>query len=143
MRGICLTTHVPDDSPATAASLANFVYGHPKAVAGWHATADDWSAIRPHDYAVMRPARGCKVEGTRAHVCFQLCRTSRMRIAERFRVDGTASNKNGQATSGPAMLIQRGVHIDHQALPQGLVPPVWRSWRSGRHARISEEPSMM
>jgi hypothetical protein len=41
------------------------------------------------------------------------------------------------------MLIQRGVHINHQALPQGLFPPVWRSWRLWRHARISAEPSTM
>src|SRR2546427_12897560 len=41
-----------------------------------------------------------------------------MRKAERLRVDGPPSNKNGQATSGPAMLVQRGVHVDHQALPQ-------------------------
>jgi hypothetical protein len=41
------------------------------------------------------------------------------------------------------MLIQRGVHINHQALPQRLFPPVRRSWRFWRHARISPEPSTM
>src|SRR5260370_1416594 len=46
-----------------------------------------------------------------------------MRKAERLRVDGPPSNKNGQATSGPAMLVQRGVHVDHQALPQTAFLP--------------------
>src|SRR2546430_10281645 len=46
-----------------------------------------------------------------------------MRKAERLRVDGPPSNKNGQATSGPALSVQRGVHVDHQALPQTAYLP--------------------
>src|SRR2546430_17677363 len=46
-----------------------------------------------------------------------------MRKAERLRVDGPPSNKNGQATSGPALSVQRGVHVDHQALPRTAYLP--------------------
>jgi hypothetical protein len=38
--------------------------------------------------------------------------------AERFRVHRATSNENGQATSGPAVLVESGVDVDHQALPQ-------------------------
>ena len=150
MRGICLATYVTDDAPAPAAAFTNFVNGHAKAVARRHSTTDDWSAIRAHDHTVMRPARGGKIERARAHVRFQLSRPTRVRKTERFRIDGPPSNKNGQATPGPAMLIQRGIYINHQALPQRLFPPVWRyfltgslRWRRGAPARISEEPSTM
>src|SRR5207237_7202835 len=74
---------------------------------------------------------------------FQLSGATHMRKAERFGVDGPPSNKNGQATSGPAMLVQRGVHVDHQALPQTAFPPVWAGMAGGRQARISEEPNTM
>jgi hypothetical protein len=150
VRGICLATYVTDDAPTPAAPLANFVNGHPEAVARWHSTTDDWSAIRAHDHTMMRPAGGGKIERARAHVRFQLSRPTRVRKTERFRIDRPPPNKNGQATSGPAMLIQRGVYINHQALPQRLFPPVWRYFltgsqrrRRGAPARISEEPSMM
>jgi hypothetical protein len=41
-----------------------------------------------------------------------------MRKTERLCINGPTPNKNGQATSGPAVLIESGVHVDHQALPQ-------------------------
>src|SRR5947208_7055138 len=66
-----------------------------------------------------------------------------MRKAKRLGVDGPPSNKNGQATPGPAMLVQRGVHVDHQALPQTAFPPVLAGEAGGRLARISEEPNTM
>src|SRR5258708_27537864 len=56
VRGIRLATYVTDDTPAPAAPFANFVNGHPEAVARRHSTADDRSAIRAHDHTVMRPA---------------------------------------------------------------------------------------
>jgi hypothetical protein len=41
-----------------------------------------------------------------------------MREAERLGVNGATPNKNGQATSSPAVSVESGVHVDHQALPQ-------------------------
>ena len=121
--GIGFTTDITNDTPTTAASLTNFVDGNAKAVAGRHSAADDWSAIRAHDHTVIRPARGGKIERARAHVRLQLSRTPHVRKAERLRINGSPSNKNGQATSGPAMLVQRGVHVDNQALPQTAFLP--------------------
>ncbi len=115
---IRFTTHITDDAPATPASLANFMNRDAKAVAGRHSTADDRCAIRAHDDAVIRPARGGQIEGARAHMRLELSRPSKVREAERFRIHRAAPNKNGQATSGPAVLVESGVHIDHQALPQ-------------------------
>ena len=129
MRGICLPAHVTNDSPAATASFPNFVHSDAKTVARRHPTAHHWSAIRAHDHTVIRPARGGKIERARAHVRFQLGGATHMRKAERLGVDGPPSNKNGQATPGPAMLVQRGIYVDHQALPQTAFPPVWRARR--------------
>jgi hypothetical protein len=85
---------------------------------------------------VIGPARGGKIKRARAHVRFELSRATHMRKAERLRVNGPPSNKNGQATSGPAVPVQRGVYVDHQALPQTAFLPFWRSWRWARHTRI-------
>jgi hypothetical protein len=41
-----------------------------------------------------------------------------MREAERLCVYGATPNKNSQATSSPAVPVESGVHVDHQALPQ-------------------------
>ena len=71
----------------------------------------------------MWPARGGKIQRACANVCFQLSRASEVRKAERLCVDGPPSNENGQAASGPAMLVQRGVYVDHQALPQTALLP--------------------
>jgi len=139
VRGICFTTHITDHAPATPAPFANFVHSDAKTVARRHSAADHWSAIRAHDHTVMRPARGGEIERARAHVCLQLGRPTEMRKAERLCVDGPPSNKNGQATSGPAMLVQRGVYVDHQALPQTAFLPFGRP----RRPRISEEPNTM
>ncbi|TMC85714.1 MAG: SDR family oxidoreductase [Chloroflexi bacterium] len=81
------------------------------------------SAIRAHDNAVIRPSGGGQIQRAGANVRLQLSRPTHVRKAERLGVDGSTSNKNGQATSGPAMLIQRGVHVDHQALPQTAFLP--------------------
>lgn len=67
---------------------------------------------------MMRPPRGGKVERAGAHVRLQLGRTAEVRKAERLRVNRTASNKNGQATPGPAVPVEGRVHVDHQAIPQ-------------------------
>ena len=144
--GICFTAHITDNAPTATTSFANFVHSGPKAVARWHATADHWSAIRAHDHSVIRPPRGREVERSGADMRLQLRRSAHVRKAERLRVDGTPSNKNGQATSGPALLVQRGVHVDHQALPQTaflpflavLVPGVRTPGR-----RVAEEPNTM
>src|SRR5437870_10307282 len=136
MRRIGFTTYITNYAPATPASFANFVHRNARTVAGRHPAPDNWSAIRAHDHTVIRPARGGKIERARAHVRLQLSRATHMRKAERLRVDGPPSNKNGQATSGPAMLVQRGVYVDHQALPQTAFLPFWLSWRWARHTRI-------
>ena len=115
---ICFTTDITDDAPTSAASLANFVHSDAKAVARRHSAADDRRTIRAHDYAVIRPTSRGEVERSCAHMRFQLGRTAEMRETERFRVDGAAPNENGQATSSPAVSVESGVNVDHQALPQ-------------------------
>src|SRR6267143_611831 len=123
MRRICFSADITNNPPSAAASFANFVHCDSKAVARRHSAANHRSAICAHDHTVMRPARGGKIERARAHVRFQLSRATHMRKAERLCVDGPPSNKNGQATSGPAMLVQRGVHVEHQTLPQTAFLP--------------------
>src|SRR5437868_7021218 len=123
MRRICFTTHITNDTPTAAASFTDFVNRSAKAVARRHSAAHDWSAIRPHDHAVIWPPRSGQVQRTGADMRLQLSRPTRMRKAERFRVDGPPSDKNGQATSGPALPVQRGVYVDHQALPQTAYLP--------------------
>ena len=118
MRGICFTTHITNNSPASPAALANFVHRDAKAVARRHATAHHRSAIRADDDAMMRPARGSQVERSGAHVRLQLGRAAKVRKAERFRVHSSASNKNGQATPSPAVPVEGRVYVDHQAIPQ-------------------------
>jgi hypothetical protein len=115
---IRLAANVTNHAPPAPAPLANFEYRDAKTVTGRHATANNRRAVSAHYHAVMRPPRGREVEGARAHVCLELSRPSEMRKAERFRVDRATSNENGQATSGPAVLVESGVDVDHQALPQ-------------------------
>jgi hypothetical protein len=123
MRGIRFTTDITHNAPAAPASFAHFVNRGAKAVARWHSAPHDRRAIGAHYHAVIGPSRRCKVERARADVCLELRGSPEMRKAERFCVDGAPSNKNGQATSGPAVLVQRGVHVDHQALPQTAFLP--------------------
>ena len=142
VRRICFTTHITNDAPAAAASFANFMHCSAKAVARRHSAAHHGSAISAHDDAVIRPPRGGKIERARAHMRFQLSRPTHIGKAGRLRVDGPTSNKNGQATSGPAVPVQRGVHVDHQALPQTAFLP-YGGLGIARLARISEEPNTM
>src|SRR6267378_5325423 len=118
MRGICFTADITHDSPTAPASLANFMHSNAKAVARRHATAHHRSAIRTHDYAVIRPAGSGQVQRPGAHVRLQLGRAAEVRETERFGIDGPTSNENGQATSCPAVSVESGVNVDHQALPQ-------------------------
>jgi hypothetical protein len=67
---------------------------------------------------VMRPPRGGEIEGAGAHMCLELSRPSQVRKAERFRIHRPTPDKNGQATSSPAVPVESGVNVDHQALPQ-------------------------
>ena len=115
---IRFTTHITNHPPASPAALANFVHRDAEAVARRHSTAHDRRAIRADDDAMMRPARGGQVERSGAHVRLELGRTAEVRKAERFRVYRSASNKNGQATPGPAVPVEGRVHVDHQAIPQ-------------------------
>ena len=118
MRGICFTAHITNDTPTAPASFANFINRSAKAVARRHSATHDWSAIRAHDDAVIWPPRSSKIQRTRADMRLQLSRPTRMRKAERFRVHRSASNKNGQATTSPAVPVEGRVHVDHQAIPQ-------------------------
>jgi hypothetical protein len=131
MRRIRFTAHITDDAPTTTATIANFVYCEAKAVARRHAASDHRSAICPHYHAVIWPARRGEIQRAGADVRFKLSRAAHMRKAERLRVDGPTSNKNGQATSGPAVLVESGVHVDHQALPQTAFLPFWRYFLAG------------
>ena len=123
MCGIRFTADITHDAPTAPASLANLVNGSAKAVARWHSAAHYWRTIGADDDSVIRPACGGQVERSSANVRLELRRSSDVRKAERLGVDGPTSNKNGQATSGPAVLVQRGVHVDHQALPQTAFLP--------------------
>jgi len=123
MRGIGFTADVSHDAPSAPASFAYFMNRGAKAVARWHPASHNGGAIRAHDHAVIGPPRGRQIKRTRAHVCLELRRSTDMRKAERLCVDGPPPNKNGQAASGPAVLVQRGVHVDHQALPQTAFLP--------------------
>jgi len=118
MCGIGFTADVTHYTPTATASLAYFVHGNAKTVARRHAAADDRRAVRAHDHAVIRPASGSEVERSRADMGFKLGRTAEMRETERLRIDGPPPNENGQATSCPAVSVESGVNVDHQALPQ-------------------------
>src|SRR5229473_5601402 len=118
MRGICFTADITNDAPATTTALANLEYRKAKAVARGHAAAHDRRTIGAHDNAVIRPAGRSEIQGAGAHVRLQLGRTAGMRETERLRIDGATPDENGQATPSPAVSVESGVHIDHQALPQ-------------------------
>jgi hypothetical protein len=115
---ICFTAHITDYTPTATATLTNFMNRNSKTVARRHSAANNGCAISAHDDAVIRPARSGEIERTCAHVRLQLGRTAQVRETERFRVDCPASNENGQATSSPAVSVESGVNVDHQALPQ-------------------------
>ena len=115
---ICFTADITDDTPTATAALTNFMNRNSKAVAGRHSAANDRCAIGAHDDAVIRPARGSEIQRTCAHMRLELGRTAQVRETERFRIDGPTSNENGQATSCPAVSVESGVNVDHQALPQ-------------------------
>jgi hypothetical protein len=138
MRGICFSADVTNDAPATTTSFSNFVHGDAKTVTRRHSAPHHRRAIRAHDHAVIGPPRGGEVQGAGTDMRFQLGRAAHVRKAERFGVDRPPSNKNGQATSGPAMLVQRGVHVYHQALPQTAFPPVLAVMGTSSPTRIWE-----
>ena len=118
MRGIGFTADITNDAPATTTALANLEDRKAKAVARGHAAAHDRRTIGAHDDAVIRPASRSEIQSPGAHMRLQLGRTTEMRETERFRIDGAAPNENGQATPSPAVSVESGVHVDHQALPQ-------------------------
>src|SRR5207237_4804537 len=123
MGRVGLAADVAHHPPASAAALADLVHRDAKAVARRHAAADDGCAVGTNDDAVVRPARGGEIKGARADVSLELHRTTQMRKAERLGIDRPTSNKNGQATPGPAVPVESGVHVDHQALSQTAYLP--------------------
>src|SRR4029077_20077293 len=115
--------------PATAA-LPNLVHGDSETIAGRHAASHHRGAVRAHYHTVIRPPGGGQIERACAHMSLQLSGPAEVRKAERFRVDRPTPNENGQATPGPAVLVESGVHVDHQALPQTAFPPEKRFRKS-------------
>jgi len=115
---IRFTADITDYTPAATAALTNFVHGNSETVARRHSTSHDRCAIRAYDHAVIRPAGRGEVERAGADMGFELGRAAEMRETERFRVNGSPPNENGQATSCPAVSVESGVNVDHQALPQ-------------------------
>src|SRR4029077_1822608 len=115
---IRFTADITHYTPAATAALTNFVHGDAETVARRHSTSHDRRAIRAHDHAVIRPSGCGEVECAGADMGFQLGRTAEMRETERLRIDGSSPNENGQATSCPAVSVESGVNVDHQALPQ-------------------------
>src|SRR5438105_6283479 len=67
---------------------------------------------------MCRPASGRQVERGGANVRFQLGRSSAVVEPERLGVDRPAPNKNGQATPGPAVLVESCIDIYDQILSQ-------------------------
>src|SRR5215472_11870610 len=118
VRGIGLPADVADDAVAATNALADLVHGDAERLAGGEAASHDRRAVRPHHHAMRRPARRGEVQRGGAHVCLQLGGPALVREAEGLRVHRTPPNKNGQATSGPAVLVERRIDVDNEALTQ-------------------------
>src|SRR6266568_2699122 len=118
MCGIGFTADITHDTPTATASLTNFMNCNSKTVGRRHPAAHHRCAISAHDHAVIWPAGRREIQRAGAHVRLELGRTTEMREAERFRVHSPPPNENGQATSCPAVSVESGVNVDHQALPQ-------------------------
>ena len=125
MRWIGLTAHITHDAVTTPDALPHLVHSDTERLAGREAAAHYRRTVSPHNDAMKRPARGCKVQRGGAHVRFQLCRAPLVRKSERLCVYRPASNKNGQATPGPAVLVERRINVDNKALSQACNPLNW------------------
>src|SRR5262249_18119705 len=118
VRWIGLPADITHDAMTPPDTLPHLVNGDAERLAGRKPAANDWRAVGPNHDTVKRPARRCKVQCSGAHVRFQLRGASFVGKAERLRVHRPASNKNGQAASGPAVLVERRVDVDNKALSQ-------------------------
>src|SRR5260370_39329403 len=113
VRGIGLPADVTNDAMTATDARTYLVHGDAKRLARGEAAAYDGSAVRAHHDAMQRPPRGGQIQGSSAHVRLQLRRSALVREAEGLRVHRSAPNKNGQATSGPAVLVERRVDVDN------------------------------
>lgn len=115
---IGLTADITHDAVTASDAVAYLVNGDAKRFTGRKTAAYYRGTVGPNHDTLKRPARRSEVQRSSAHVCFQLRRATTVSEAEGFRVHGPASNKNGQATPGPAVLIERRVDVDNKALSQ-------------------------
>lgn len=118
MRWIRLAADITDDAMTTSDPLSHLVYSDAKRFTGRETTAHDRRTVSPYNHTVKRPPRGGKVQRCCAHVRLQLCGASFVGKAERLGIHRPASNKNGQATPGPAVLVERRIDVDNKALSQ-------------------------
>jgi hypothetical protein len=103
---------------AASCPSPNFADRVSKRLAGWEPAAHHRCAIGAYDHTVKRPARCSQVQGSRAHVCFQLSGASDVSEAERLGVQGATPEEHGQATTSPAVLVECGINVDDEALSQ-------------------------
>ena len=104
----------------TSRSRADLVDGDAERLAGWKPAPHHWCAVGPNDDAMRGPAGCRKVEGRGANVRLQLGGSAAVVEPERLGVDRPAPNKNGQATPGPAVLVESCIDIYDQILSQAF-----------------------
>jgi len=101
-------------------ALTDFEDRRAKGLTGGKTTSHDGRAVRPNHNAMRGPASSCQVERGGADVRLQLGGSSEVVEAERLGVDRPTPNKNGQATPGPAVLVESCIDIYDQILSQAL-----------------------
>src|SRR5439155_25115187 len=117
---ICLSTYVSDNAMTTSRARADLAHGDTERLTGRKPASHDRRAVGPNDDAMRGPAGCRKVEGRGANVRLQLGRSATVVEPERLGVDRPAPNKNGQATPGPAVLVESCIDIYDQILSQAF-----------------------
>src|SRR5919204_2954837 len=123
MGWVRFAAYVPHDAVAAPAPVSHLMDGRSECLAAGGPASHHWGAVGSDDDSVKGPAMSGQIERRRTDLSLQLGRTAFMCEAERLCVEGPPSNENGQATSGPAVLVQSGVHVHDEALSQAALPP--------------------
>jgi hypothetical protein len=111
-------------------ALTDLMDRRPKRLAGGEPAAHHGRAVGPNYDTMSGPAGSGQIERGGADVRLQLSGSTAVVEPERLGVDRPAPNKNGQATPGPAVLIESRVNVYHetlsQALPTSRLTNFWR-----------------
>jgi hypothetical protein len=118
VRGIGPPAHVANDAVSAACPRPDFMDGIGKRLAGRKPAAHDGGAIGAHHDTMKWPASSRQIEGSSTDLGFQLCRTTLMGEAEGLGVHSAPPDKDSQATAGPAIPVECGIDVDHEALSQ-------------------------